>query len=422
MRLAWSFEVHAERQSGIDLETEPEGTSSLFDQTREVTCEINHEVVTLTLMRDQSKLNYKDKGKGLAISLSTERDSVEDDDAIEGPSGRGFELVFRSDTSQPEKACSSGIVARRLEDDNLKIEPLDLCLALPDDDAIEGPSGRGFELVFRSDTSQPEKACSSGIVARRLEDDNLKIEPLDLCLALPGGLFDHSSKYSVPKIETPSCARDIQSLPSSFRTNSNGFTTSISFTSSQPFVHNPSCSLTQNSLDNYEHSVGSHPIFQGVDQVSSGTIWQAQTSNDSKMKGSIPLYQRVLLNGNLSHNLLNTTNGQHQSVPTCIQQSSLPRQMSPTDSHGSHETGSQLNKDKRLLMGERNSSSLCRTEKRDGEQLVLNGSGVTEKILSKIMAEPLHLSGRMLQEMTDHSVAYLRETISEMLTVKELLT
>ncbi|URD90916.1 hypothetical protein MUK42_35216 [Musa troglodytarum] len=360
------FEVQEKEQSGIDLETEPEGTSILFDQTREVTCEINHEVVTLTLMRDQSKMNYKDKGKGLAISLSAERDSVEDDDAI------------------------------------------------------EGPSGRGFELVFRSDTSQPEKACSSGIVARRLEDDNLKIEPLDLCLALPGGLFDHSSKHSKPKIEIPSCARDIQeSLPSSFRTNSNGFTTSISFTSSQPFVHNPSCSLTQNSLDNYEYSVGSHPIFQGVDQVSSGTIWQAQTSNDSKMKGSVPLYQRVLLNGNLSHNLLNTANGQHQSVPTCIQQSSLPGQMSPTDSHGSHETGSQLNKDKRLLMGERNSSSLCRTEKRDGEQLVLNGSGVTEKILSKIMAEPLHLSGRMLQEMTDPSVAYLRETISEMLIVTD---
>ncbi|CAL9066322.1 unnamed protein product [Musa banksii] len=359
------FEVQQKEQSGIDLETEPEGTSSLFDQTREVTCEINHEVVTLTLMRDQSKLNYKDKGKGLAFSLSAERDSVEDDNAI------------------------------------------------------EGFSGRGFELVFRSDTGQPEKACSSGIVARRLEDDNLKIEPLDLCLALPGGLFDHSSKHSKPKIETLSCARDIQSLPSSFRTNSNGFTTSISFTSSQPFVHNPSCSLTQNSLDNYEYSVGSHPIFQGVDQVSSGTIWQAQTSNDSKMKGSVPLYQRVLLNGNLSHNLLNTTNGQHQSVPTCIQQSSLPRQMSPTDSHGSHETGSQLNKDKRLLMGERNSSSLCRTEKRDGEQLVLNGSGVTEKILSKIMAEPLQLSGRMLQEMTDQSVAYLRETISEMLTVTD---
>ncbi|RWV85039.1 hypothetical protein GW17_00053205 [Ensete ventricosum] len=357
------FEVQQKEQSGIDLETEPVRTSSLFDQTMD--CEINREVVTLTLMGDQSKMNYKDKGKGLAISLSAERDSVEDDDAI------------------------------------------------------EGPSGRGFELVFRSDTRQPEKACSSGIVARRLEDENLKIEPLDLCLALPGGLFDHSSKHSKPKIETPSCARDIQSLPSSFRTNSNGFTTSISFTSSQPFVHNPSCSFTQNSLDNYEHSVGSHPIFQGVDQVSSGTIWQAQTSNDSKLKGSVPLYQRVLLNGNLSHNLLNTTNGQHQSVPTCIQQSSLPRQMSPTDSRGSHETGSQLNKDKRLLMGERNSSSLCRTEKRDGEQLVLNGSGVTEKILSKIMAEPLHLSGRMLQEMTDHSVAYLRETISEMLIVTD---
>ncbi|WOL03998.1 protein OBERON 4-like [Canna indica] len=357
------LEVVQEEKRDIDLETEPEGTIMSSDQDKEVACETKREAVTLALMRDTTKENYKDKGKGLAISFSPKVDSLEDDDAMKGPSGRGFELDFRLNTSQTE--------------------------------------------IVRS----------SGIVTWSVEHEKLKVEPLDLSLALPGGLSDNLLKHSKPKPEISSCARSIQSLPSSFRTNSDGLTTSISFASSQHLVHNPSCSLTQNSLDNYEHSVGSRPIFQPVDQVSTGAIWQAQTSNDSKRKGSIPHFQRVLLNGNSSQNSLHAMEGQRQSKSNdLIRQSSFSRQMSPTNSHGSRDTRSQQTKDKRLLTRERSSSSLCRTEQRDGEQLVLNGFGVTEKIVSKILAEPLHLSGRMLQEMTDHSVAYLRKTISEMLT------
>ncbi|CAL9071943.1 unnamed protein product [Musa textilis] len=284
------LKVEQKEQRGTDLETEPKGAVSLLDQTKEVTCETNHELVTLALMSNhQNRKNYKEKGKGLTISLLTKGDLVEDD-------------------------C-----------------------------AMEGPSGRDLELVFRSDISQADKASSSMLVAQALADEKLKIEPLDLSLALPGGLLDQSSKQSKPKPEIPSCYRSIQSFPSSFRTNSDGFETSTSFTTSQPFVHNPSCSLTQNSLDNCEHSVGIHPILQGVDQVSGGMIWQAQASNDSRRKGSSSFFQR------------------------------------------------------------------------DSGQLALNGSCVMEKILSKIVAEPFYLTGRMLQEMTDHSVADLRETISEML-------
>ncbi|URD73117.1 hypothetical protein MUK42_27349 [Musa troglodytarum] len=357
------LKVEQKEQRGTDLETEPKGAVSLLDQTKEVTCETNHELVTLALMSNhQNRKNYKEKGKGLTISLLTKGDLVEDD-------------------------C-----------------------------AMEGPSGRDLELVFRSDISQADKASSSMLVAQALADEKLKIEPLDLSLALPGGLLDQSSKQSKPKPEIPSCARSIQSFPSSFRTNSDGFETSTSFTSSQPFVHNPSCSLTQNSLDNCEHSVGIHPILQGVDQVSGGMIWQAQASNDCRRKGSSSFFQRVLMNGNSAHDSHHIMNAHHQSKSSClVQQSSLSRQMSLMNSHGSHDMTSQLNKDRKLLTGERSSSIVCRTEQQDSGQLALNGSCVMEKILSKIVAEPFYLTGRMLQEMTDHSVADLRETISEML-------
>ncbi|KAG1342215.1 protein OBERON 4 [Cocos nucifera] len=359
-----NLEVVQNEGRDIDLEAEPEHAVGPFDSSKEFVGENNREEVTLELMSDKLKEDYKDKGKSLATSISSQANSV-----------------------------------------NI-------------DDAMEGPSGRGFELVFRSDVSQCEKEHRGGVVIGKHKDERLKMEPLDLSLSLPGVLLDHTSKQPKPKPDSPSHGKSIQSLPSSFWTNSDGFATSISFTSSQPLVHNPSCSLTQNSMDNYEQSVGSHPIFQGVDQVSNDTIRHAQVSNDTKQKGgTAPLFQRILLNGHASQNSLNSLNGQHQlksNGPS--RQPSLPRRLSPTHSHGSYDTRSEHSKDKRALTRERSSSSLFKSEQQEGELLALNGAGVIESIVSKIVAEPLHLMGRMLQGMTVHSIAYLKETICEMIT------
>ncbi|XP_008801846.1 protein OBERON 4-like isoform X2 [Phoenix dactylifera] len=348
----------------IDLEEAPEGVLGMFDSSKKVIGESIQDEVTLELMTDKLKENYKDKGKSIAISISSKANSVEDDDAM------------------------------------------------------EGPNRRGFELVFHSDVSRPEKIHCGGVVMGKHKDDKLKMEPLDLSLSLPGVLSDHTLKHPNPKPDPPSHGISIQSLPSSLQANSDGFTTSISFTSSQPFVHNPSCSLTQNSMDNYEQSVGSHPIVQGMDQVSNGNIWHAQASNETKRKGgAVPLFQRMLLNGNASQNSLSSLNRQHQVKQNGLsQQSSFPRELSSAHRHGSHNSRSEHRKDKRALTRERSSSSLFRSEQQEGEHLALNGSGVIESIVSKIVGEPLHLMGRMLQGMTEHSIASLRETICEMIT------
>ncbi|KAG1366983.1 protein OBERON 4 [Cocos nucifera] len=358
-----SLEI-AQKERDINLEAEPEGILGLFDSSKEVFGESNPGEVTLELMTDKMKENYKDKGKNLAISISSKATSPKDDDAM------------------------------------------------------EGPSRRGFELVFHCDVSRPEKVQCGAIVIGKHKDDKLKMEPLDLSLSLPGVLSDHTLKHRNPEPDPPSHGRSIQSLPSSLRANSDGFTTLISFTSSQPFVHNPSCSLTQNSIGNYEQSVGSHPTVQGVDQVSNGNIWHVQASSETKRKrGAVPLFQRMLLNGNASQNSLSSLNGQHQLKPNGLsQQSSLPRELSPTHSHGSHDSRSEHSKDKKALTRERSSSSLFKSEQQEGEQLALKGSGVIENIVSKIVGERLHLMGRMLHGMTEHSIMYLKETICETIT------
>lgn len=164
-----------------------------------------------------------------------------------------------------------------------------------------------------------------------------KLEPLQLSLSLP----DTSLTLASPNPNlapaspgrgrsmnlapaSPGRGRSIQSLSHTAhtthtahtRTGSDGFTTSISFSGSQTFVHNPSCSLTQNSMENYEFSVGSHPALQGnSDQVSHGN-WNTSYSNEQvshgnngvvgggsqdrfKQRRELPLYQRILQNGNL---------------------------------------------------------------------------------------------------------------------------
>ncbi|GLJ21714.1 hypothetical protein SUGI_0404710 [Cryptomeria japonica] len=185
--------------------------------------------------------------------------------------------------------------------------------------------------VGGSSRFQREPQSSTKIEAGRSELSNekqkqkkAKLEPLQLSLGLP----DVSLTLASPSINvapaSPSRGRSYQSLSHTAhtihtahtQTGSDAFTTSISFSGSHPFVHNPSCSLTQNSMENYEFSVGSHPAFQAnSDQVSHGN-WNANYPNEQssydnnglvgvasqdvlKQRREASLYQRILQNGNL---------------------------------------------------------------------------------------------------------------------------
>ncbi|CAM6035460.1 unnamed protein product [Sphagnum compactum] len=123
----------------------------------------------------------------------------------------------------------------------------------------------------------------------------------DTSLSLSSG--DPHGRQSLPQ----QCA---QSHPSqaATRTHSTGFTNSISVSHSQPFLHNPSCSLTQTSLDKTELSSGSQQISQAKEQGSIGS-WQMSYRSKHANEGFLaalaqdrqrpkPLYQRLLQSGN----------------------------------------------------------------------------------------------------------------------------
>ncbi|XP_057860918.2 protein OBERON 4 isoform X2 [Cryptomeria japonica] len=184
-----------------------------------------------------------------------------------------------------------------------------------------------------------EKGLSSrhlprGEQAPQLElcaEEQRQKKPKTECFQLSLGLPDVSMTLASPDLNVPPAlptqTRSIQSLghtnhtrtsslghTNHTRTSSDGFTTSLEYSQSHTFVHNPSCSLTQNSLENYEYSVGSHPVSQGNDQISYGN-WQTpnvseqvshrnhesigQAQERSKSGRDISLYQKVFLqNGN----------------------------------------------------------------------------------------------------------------------------
>ncbi|XP_042514249.1 protein OBERON 4-like isoform X2 [Macadamia integrifolia] len=386
------LEEEREEGKGIDLEAEVKDINFL-NSNKEVAKENGAPKVTLNLITDKPTQNFKDKGKSLAVSSYNEANSMDDG------------LLMEAD-----------VVARR-------------------DDAMEGPSCRGFELFSSPPATRQEKTNNSG--ANKQKDEMLKMEPLELSLGLPNVSLELHSHDPKPASGSPSRQRSVQSVPSTFWTGSDGFTASISFSGSQQFVHNPSCSLTQNSFDNYEQSIGSHPIFQGVDQISHGS-WQGQLSNESKRK-EVPLYPRILLNGTASqssqgilnhktmqvedhHRISEGTSG----VPVALDcQSSRPRQLtgvpsrnqdeikSPAHSVGSLEARPEYRKDKKR---EKRGGSLFRSSsQKEIEQLVVGGTGFVERIIAMIILEPLQVMAKRIHEMTEQSIACLKESACEMI-------
>ena len=212
------------------------------------------------------------------------------------------------------------------------------------DDPMEGPSTRVFDLFS---PSRSDKG-NNGVFIGKRTDSTLVLEQqqLDLSLSLPGVSSSQQRLSQNPRSH-------IRSRPSSLISNSDGFTASASFSGSQRTIHNPSCSLSHASLDNFENSVSSRPLFKPVDQISKD-----------------PFFRRPEANGK------------------------------PPQSFSSLLTNSRVVVKSEEVHRERNNTR----------------PGIIDWVLSRIISDPLESSNRMIQEMTDQSIAHLHENISIMIT------
>ncbi|KAM1263614.1 hypothetical protein ACFX15_028046 [Malus domestica] len=406
------LEKEPKQDKGIDLEVKAEDDDDEMTESDKVVTEDeeDNEVVKLNTVDMSMSLsqNFKDKGKSVAVTPADLVDSAED--------GRWADRESR-----------------------------ELLTGMEND--MEGPSSRGFELFSSSPVRRQEKADQSGA---SMKDEKLALEPLDLSLSLPNVLLPIGG--AAPG--SPDQSMSVQSLSNTFRTNSDGFTQSVSFSGSQSFYHNPSCSLTtQNSMD-FEQSVKSRPLFQGIDWQALAQSeakgkevpWQALTQNDAKSK-EVPLYQRILMNGNgsqqqqsqASQGIPNGQLGQGQQhlrhpegspkvANGMERQLSFHKQLSggqarnhedvrsPSNSVGSHEMGSNYSFDRKRLMREKSSGSLYRTSsQKEQEQFLIGGADFVETIVARIVSDPIHVMARKFHEMTGQSASCVKETIRDMM-------
>lgn len=273
---------------------------------------------------------------------------------------------------------------------------------------MEGPSTRGFQFFSTDPIKKPAKVEQS--THSKPKDDKLALE---LSLSLPNVLLPIGSQRQAPG--SPSHARSVQSFASSFRTNSDGFTASMSFSGSQQFTHNPSCSLTHNALD-YEKSVGSKPLFQGVD-------WKALSLEEAKNKeGSA--YQGMSSRENILHQQCQASQG-NSSGQAVLQNMrvtggsskmliGLERQLSSkqlpvAQGFGTYENGPEYLKDNRQSLTEKDSSSQRNNGRDVKDQDLGVGTDLAESIVTMIVSEPVPTMARKFNDMNAKHMPSIKE-------------
>lgn len=398
LKTSLQLDEKCKENNDVDLEVK---TRDFDLPGKEVEKEMSDEETTK--MTEALTQNFRDKGKSVAVSPSTSHAAYSAEDGA---------------WTDREHGATEG------------------CR----DNDMEGPSTRGFELFTRSPVRKLEKVDESGDSRQR--DEKLTLEPLDLSLSLPNVLLPIGASDSIPTPSSPSRGRSVQSLSNTFCTNSDGFAPSMSFSGSHSFFHNPSCSLNQNSMDNFEQSVGSRPIFQGIDQASQGA-WVGQSQNECKSK-ELPLYQRILLNGNGSHQQSQSSHGisNIQTIlgpHSCEEESSkivsgLDRQLSfhkqlmgnsksnddvrsPAQRVGSHDGGLTYNLEKKRIVKETSSGSLYRTSSlKEQEKLPMGAPDFTETVVARLITEPVNEMSKKFNDMTVQFTLVLKASICGMMS------
>jgi len=214
-----------------------------------------------------------------------------------GPRDRGTEqgpevttAVEHDVTQQARKGARGKLVVEAPDEKELSGE--NLMGRIGKGQLREGEKEMGKEREEERQIEKKQRMENAALLSLALPDTSLSLSSGD-----PHG------RQSLPQ----QCA---QSHPSqaATRTHSTGFTNSISVSHSQPFLHNPSCSLTQTSLDKTELSSGSQQISQAKEQGSHGS-WQMSYRSKHANEGFLtalaqdrqrpkPLYQRLLQSGN----------------------------------------------------------------------------------------------------------------------------
>ncbi|KAG7974503.1 hypothetical protein I3843_06G051500 [Carya illinoinensis] len=278
---------------------------------------------------------------------------------------------------------------------------------------------RDFLNLNETRGNSSKRQVEDDVERKNIADKKPKLETLNLSLALP----DVSRSVTAPNPSQnanppawPKSTRSAQSLAPSGNnpqtTCSNDFTApSMSYSYSHPHSHNPSCSLTRNSTENYEYSVGRDDQIWNCGEGTNGSV-------HSRFKpigdGAVTLSNHggglfSMLQGNQSNRYKDSCNNSHYKTTTSSgNHSSYPSEL-PARPRFDTQSGDSRG---------RGSESLWNFGGVDGDG---RGRRVPrlERIIRDIITDPIPTMSQAIQEFPDDTVALVKDYLKNIIALPE---
>ena len=228
-----------------------------------------------------------------------------------------------------------------------------------------------------------------------------KLETLNLSLALPEVSLSLTASNALqnedpPPVPSKPC-RSLQSLAPSMNntqtTCSNDFTAaSLSYSYSHQFSHNPSCSLTRNSTENFEYSVGRDDHIWNCGEGTNGSV-------HSRFK---PLGDGVALSN-------------HGGGLNSLSQGNRPSNKEACNTSNDHSFfPSELLARPRMEVKSGNSIG------RRSENLErVEGSSRPERILREVVSESISVMSQIVQELPDETLASIKDYLKDVIAMPD---
>lgn len=362
------------------------------------------------------RLGLTEKGIDFLRESDIGRDGFQLKPSKIGVSGsQELTLSYLCDNSKlgfPEKEFSGRLLVNSLENLGYKGKEVVSENSNQDERWVERDFLRLNEI--RGDPSKRENEE----IERASNEKKPKIETLSLSLALPDvslsltGLNQSQDADHPPPLR-PRPSRSVQSLaPSNNNTHttfSNDFTAaSQSYSNSHAFSHNPSCSLTRNSTENYEYSVGSY-------RKDNDQIWYCgEGTNGSVHSRFKPIGDGVSLSNHNGVSFPSLMNGSRPINKDQCNNSIYKTTSSDNNSFFPSELPA------RPWIGTQSGDS--RGKASDHHRVFgsyLKKPSKPEKILREIVMESIPVTAQMIQELPEETIESTKEYLKNLIDKRD---
>lgn len=261
---------------------------------------------------------------------------------------------------------------------------------------------RDFLNLNTTSSSKREIDQEDEELERESKDKRQKLETLNLSLAPPDVSLSLTASNALHNNNKPS--RSVQSLTY----NSNDYTAapSLSYSYSHPFSHNPSCSLTRNSTENYEYSVGKDDPIWNCGEGTNGSVHSRfKPVGDGGHVGVLGLYS-LMQGNNKKDSDNNTTN--HSFFPSELPARPIRIENSNSNVVISNNVVAQSG-DSRGKAGSESLRGLDRPRKKVSRP---------ERIVREIVSESVPVMAQTIQELSEETIASTKECLRNLINEK----